>query len=118
MAQDPNDTHDGPLESRRLLPRWVIRLLIVIIGLGLWFFTQSLLVSRPLSPGDDIGGAMLSRTDRLFILTKPINDFPHEHPDYANALLVASSAVIDVLGIGLILFSVFGPTMRPFVGLL
>src|SRR5262245_22546477 len=110
---------DGPPDrSRTFVPRWFIRLLIVIVGLGLWFFTQSLLGSRSLSPGDDVGGAMLSRTDGLFTLTQPINEFLHARPDWANGLLILSSAVIDVLGIGMILCSVFGPTMRPFIGLL
>ena len=104
--------------TRKFVPRWLIRLLIVIVGLGLWFLTQSLLGSRPLSPGDDVGGEMLSRTDGLFILTKPINDYLHAHPDWANALLIVSSAIIDVLGIGMLLYSIFGPTMRPFIGLL
>ncbi len=40
------------------------------------------------------------------------------HPGYADALLIASSAVIDALGIWLIAASIFGSTMRPFVGLL
>ena len=106
------------IEERRFVPRWLVRLLIVAVGLGLWFFTQSLLGSRTLSPADDAGAAMLSRTDGLFILTEPINDFLHANPDWANRLLILSSAVIDVLGIWLILISVFGPTMRPFIGLL
>ena len=61
---------------------------------------------------------MLSRTDGLFIVTSPINQFLHAHPAWANGLLIFSSAVIDVLGVGMILFSIFGPTMRPFIGLL
>jgi hypothetical protein len=104
--------------ERKLLPGWLVRSLIVAVGLGLWFFTQSLLGARPLSPGDDVDGAMLSRNDGLFQLTQPINTLLHAHPEWANGLLIFSSAVIDVLGISMILFSVFGPTMRPFIGLL
>lgn len=103
---------------RRLLPRWFVRSLVVAAGLALWFYTQSLLGERSLSPGDDVGGAMLSRTDGLFILTQPINDYLHAQPAVADWLLIVSSAVIDVLGVGLILVSIFGPTMRPFIGLL
>jgi membrane-associated phospholipid phosphatase len=113
-----NDVGGSPYCERRFVPRWLVRSLIVAVGLGLWFFTQSLLGSRSLSPGDDVGGAMLSRTDGLFVLTQPINEFLHARPEWANGLLIFSSAVIDVLGIGLILCSVFGPTMRPFIGLL
>jgi hypothetical protein len=36
----------------------------------------------------------------------------------ANLLLVVSSAVIDVLGIFLLALSIFGATLRPFLGLL
>jgi membrane-associated phospholipid phosphatase len=104
--------------ERRVTPAWFTRLLLVIAGLGLWFFTQSLLGSRSLSPGDDAGGALLSRTDGLFILTRRVNEFLHTHPDWANGLLIFTSAVIDVLGIGMLLFSIFGSTMRPFIGLL
>ena len=104
--------------ERRICPGWLLRSLIVAAGLGLWFFTQSLLGSRPLSPGDDVGGAMLSRNDGLFNLTQPINESLHAHANWADGLLIFTSAVIDVLGIWLILSSIFGRTMRPFVGLL
>lgn len=114
----PSEAEGSANLTRKFVPRWLFRLVIVIVGLGLWFLTQSLLGSRPLSPGDDVGGEMLSRTDGLFILTKPMNDYLHAHPDSANALLIFSSAVIDVLGIGMLLYSIFGSTMRPFIGLL
>ncbi len=113
-----SDIGGSQRRERKLLPGWIIRSLIVAVGLGLWFFTQSLLGSRSLSPGDDVGGVLISRTDGLFTLTLPINEFLHAHPDWANGLLIFSSAVIDVLGIGLILCAVCGPTMRPFIGLL
>jgi membrane-associated phospholipid phosphatase len=98
--------------------RWLMRLVVVLGGLGLWFLTQSLLGSRPLSPADDVGGQTLSQNDGLFRLTEPLNQYFQSHPQSADALLIASSAVIDVLGIGLIVASIFGPTMRPFLGLL
>jgi hypothetical protein len=113
-----NIASGAPQRESSLVPPWLIRLLVVAIGLGLWFFTQSLLGARSLSPDDDVGGAMLSRTDGLFILTEPVNHFLHAHPNWADALLIVSSAVIDVLGIGMLLVSIFGPTLRPFVGLL
>jgi membrane-associated phospholipid phosphatase len=91
---------------------------VIVVGLGLWFFTQSLIGSRPLDPQDDLVGIPLSRGDSLFNLTRPINDHLHSHSGWADALLVASSVVIDLLGLWLIATSIFGPTMRPFVGLL
>jgi hypothetical protein len=106
------------LGVRRSVPSWVVRLLIVIAGLGLWFFTQTLIGARPLSEGDDIGGKMLSRTDGLFALTQPINEYLHRRSDLADGLLIASSAVIDLLGVWLILSAIVGPTLRPFIGLM
>jgi membrane-associated phospholipid phosphatase len=84
----------------------------------MWFATQSLIGARLVGPRDGIAGAMLSRGDGLFRLTQPINERLHEQPRSADVLLIASSAVIDALGLWLIGASVFGPTMRPFVGLL
>lgn len=113
-------TNDGGPSLHRAqatLPKWLARSLIMAAGLGLWFLTQSMLGSRSLTPGDNLGGAMLSRNDGLFQLTQPINSFLHVHPKWADGLLIFSSAVIDALGIGLILCSLFGPTMRPFIGL-
>lgn len=61
---------------------------------------------------------MISRGDGLFRATQPINQFLQERPKIANGLLIASSAVIDALGAWLLVTSIFGPTMRPFIGLL
>lgn len=97
---------------------WFARTLLVIVGLGLWFFTQSLIGSRPYDPEDAAAGAPISRGDALFQLTAPINANLHENSRAADALLVASSAVIDLVGLWLIGSSIFGPTMRPFIGLL
>jgi membrane-associated phospholipid phosphatase len=97
---------------------WFARTLVVVVGLGLWFFTQSLIGSRPFDPADAAAGAPISRGDTLFQLTAPINDYLHQNPHVADALLIASSAAIDVMGLWLIASSIFGPTMRPFIGLL
>ena len=113
-----SDNRVREVPNRRVCPRWFVRLLIVVAGLGLWFFTQSLIGSRALFPGAEMSGASLSRNDGLFQLSEPANRYLHGHPRVAETLLIVSSAVIDVLGISLILASVFGSTMRPFIGLL
>jgi hypothetical protein len=95
-----------------------LRAFLVAVGLGLWFFTQSLIGARPLSPLDNEGGAALSRNDAIFRLTQSVNDYLHENSRAADALLVISSAVIDVLGIWLIVWSVLGRSIRPFLGLI
>lgn len=99
---------------------WLMRAIVVVIGLGLWFATQFLIGTRPTgSPdGDRIAGALITQGDGLFRVTQSINPLLHNRPALANALLIASSAVIDVLGLWLIATSIFGATMRPFVGLL
>lgn len=97
---------------------WLARVVIVAIGLGLWFFTQWLIGTRPVDPESAAAGLPLTRGDGLFRLTQPINEALQSNEQFANALLIASSAVIDALGIWLIATSIFGKTVRPFLGLL
>ena len=104
-------------DSRPRRP-WIVRSILVAIGLGLWFFTQSLIGARPFDQHGIACEIPLSRGDRLFEVTKPINQYLNAHSHAADLLLIASSAIIDVLGIWLIGSSIFGPTIRPFIGLL
>src|SRR3990172_6887010 len=103
------------LEDAKSRAPWLARSIIVAVGLGLWFFTQSLIGSRPFDPQDNAAGIPLSRGDSLFVLTESINEYFHAHGLGADLLLIASSAVTDALGIWLIASSIFGPTMRPFI---
>src|SRR2546425_1406718 len=91
-------------------PLWVARAALVALGLGLWFWTQRLIGARPF-PSRGIG-------DAVHDWTEPWNRWLNAHPRGANALLIASSAVIDLLGFFLLGAAIFGPTFRPFVGLL
>lgn len=91
------------------LPIWVWRALVVALGLAGWFGTQRLIARRAF-PQDRIG-------DRLLELTAPVNRFLWDHPRWADRLLVVTSAVIDLLGIFLVVLAVFGPSVRPFLGL-
>lgn len=90
--------------------RIAIRVLLIMLGLGAWFWSQSLIGRRAGTPGV-IG-------DGLFELTAPINAFLHENVYWAKALLISSSLVIDLLGVFLLASAIFGPSMRPFWGLL
>jgi hypothetical protein len=47
-----------------------------------------------------------------------MNTFLRENPAWAKALLIASSLVIDLLGVFLLGWAILGPTIRPFLGLL
>jgi hypothetical protein len=86
-----------------------IRFVVTAAVLLLWFWTQSLIATRAL-PASGIG-------DELLIWTAPINSYLSEHLPAANALLIVSSAVIDLLGIFLLAEWVFGSSVRPFLAL-
>lgn len=90
---------------------WWLRVLFIVVGLIAWFWTQSLIGSRTLPEGVVIG-------DGVHDLTAGVNQYLRDNPGAANALLVCSSAIIDSLGVFLLAASVFGRTIRPFLGLL
>jgi hypothetical protein len=79
-------------------------------ALSLWFWTQRLIGARPLPPSG-IGDGLLS-------WTTPINSYLTVHQAACNALLIASSGIIDLLGIFLLASWIFGKTVRPFLGLI
>lgn len=92
------------------VPQWLLRTLLVSLSLVAWFWTQALIAKRAF-PEDRIG-------DRLLDLTAPLNRFLHEHPRWANRVLIFTSALIDALGLFLVIFAIAGPSIRPFLGLL
>jgi hypothetical protein len=75
----------------------VIRLVLTIATLAIWFWTQSLIGARGLA---DSGIA-------------PLNLYLHNHSAAADALLIVSSAIIDLLGIFLLSMWVFRGDLRP-----
>ena len=87
----------------------MLRALLVAAGLTGWFWTQKRIARRDF-PKDRI-------VDRIFDLTAPLNRFLWDHPRSADGLLIVTSAVIDLLGIFVLARGVFGPTIRPLVGL-
>ncbi|MCE9544438.1 MAG: phosphatase PAP2 family protein [Planctomycetia bacterium] len=99
----------NPPKSTPVAPWW-LRAALVVLGLGLWFFTQWLIQLRgPNTTG--IG-------DRLLELTAPTHGWFVEHHEMADLLLIYSSFGIDVLAIFLLAWSVIGRSIRPFLGLL
>lgn len=87
----------------------IIRLILTIAALALWFWTQSLIGSRSL-PAAGVG-------DGLFVWTAGINHYLLEHAGAANVLLIISSGFIDLLGVFLLAKWIFGRSVRPFLGL-
>src|SRR5262245_41948105 len=92
------------------MPSISLRVAVVIIGLAIWYLTQHLITFRPCGAGD-IG-------DGIHSITWSLNRYFWTHPLAANTLLVVSSLVIDGLGIFVIYQSIFGPSIRPFLGLI
>jgi membrane-associated phospholipid phosphatase len=97
---------DRKIPSKKAL---AARILITIAALAIWFGTQSLLGAR-IAPTEGIG-------DGLHRLTAPLNAYLHGAPRAANALLIASSALIDAIAIFLLGSWIFAGQLRPFLGL-
>src|SRR5579859_1664821 len=89
--------------------RPIRRVILTGVALVVWFYTQALIGARPL-PASGIG-------DGLHRLTAPQNAYFLVHASAANALLVVSSGLIDLLALFLLLRWLFGESVRPFLGL-
>jgi len=96
-------------ESTRRWRRLIRRIVLTAVALGIWFWTQSLIAGRP-APPSGVG-------DALHNLTAGLNTYFYQSPTAANALLIFSSALIDGLGLFLLLRWLFGSSVRPFLGL-
>lgn len=86
------------------------RVLLIAAGLAGWFWTQRILAARAFPAG--------RISDRIHEWTAPWNRYLRERPSAADRLLIASSAIIDALGLFLLGSAVLGATVRPFLGLL
>jgi hypothetical protein len=89
--------------------RMALRLLLIGIGLAAWFGSQHWIGARAYTGG--IGDGVLD-------LLAPVNQYLLTHTAARNALLISSSAVIDLLTLFIFAKALFGKTLRPFVGLL
>jgi hypothetical protein len=99
-------TNEETAHKRRRLIR---RIVLTALALGMWFWTQSL-IARRAAPAAGVG-------DALHTLTAGLNSYFYHSPTAANALLILSSALLDGLGIFLLARWLFGPSIRPFLGL-
>lgn len=89
--------------------RLIRRIALTALALGIWFWTQSLIAGRA-APAAGVG-------DALHTMTSGLNSYFYHSQSAANALLILSSALIDGLGIFLLVRWLFGPSVRPFLGL-
>lgn len=85
------------------------RVVLTALALVVWFWTQSLIGAKSL-PASGLG-------DGLHVLLAPLNESLHAHPQFADGLLIVSSAFIDLLAIFLLGSWIFGNSVRPFLGL-
>jgi hypothetical protein len=99
-------TNAETAHKRRRLMR---RIVLTALALGIWFWTQSL-IARRAAPAAGVG-------DALHTMTAGLNSYFYHSPTAANALLILSSALLDGLGIFLLARWLFGPSVRPFLGL-
>jgi hypothetical protein len=104
---------NAPIIALISVPLILARICAVAIALGLWFWTQALLARR--QPTAAQGDPTIC--DGVHRLTASINARLLASAGRATALLIASSAVIDVLGFYLLGSALFGPTIEPFLGL-
>jgi hypothetical protein len=97
------------VETAHKRRRLIRRMVLTALALGIWFWTQSL-IARRTAPTAGVG-------DALHTLTAGLNSYFYHSPTAANALLILSSALLDGLGIFLLARWLFGPSVRPFLGL-
>lgn len=103
---------NAPRESRPAFPparTLVARIAITALALVVWFWTQSLIGAKAL-PASGLG-------DGLHALLAPLNASLQQHPQFADGLLIVSSAFIDLFGIFLLGAWILGKSVRPFLGL-
>src|SRR5574340_1054943 len=92
------------------VPLWAVRAVLAVAGLGGWFWSQALIAKRRF-PEAGI-------SDRLHDWTAPLHAYLVARPRVADRLLIVTSGLIDLLGLFLLLRAVFGPSLRPLLGLL
>ncbi len=105
MQAPPISPPGKPLLGKAL----AVRIIVTAAALIFWFWTQALIGSRSL-PASGIGD--LSHT-----VTASANQYLLTHIAAANALLIVSSALIDLMAIFLLGRWVFQGRSRPFLGL-
>jgi hypothetical protein len=86
----------------------LVRVLLIGVGLALWFWTQHLLAQRFVATGI---------RDRVHEWTAPLNAWLTANPRATNVTLILTSGVIDLIGLYLLAAAIFGPTLRPFIAL-
>jgi hypothetical protein len=87
----------------------LLRVLLIVCSLFLWFLTQRMIGARRLENG--------AIYDHLHVLTAHWNAWLNKHPGPANAMLIASSFCVDAVTLFVLFYAVLGPSFMPFWGL-
>src|SRR3954470_22044846 len=94
------------------LPVIGVRILLVILGIVAWYWTQSVLGKRVPTVAYEV-----PLTDGIHVMTAWIHKRYATNVAAGNRLLILSSLVIDLLGAYLIGCAIFGASVRPYLGL-
>ena len=89
-----------------------VRVALVVAGILAWYWTQAVLGKRVPKVAYEV-----PLTDGLHVLTARIHHRYATNVAAGNRLLIISSLVIDLLGAYLIGSAIFGPSIRPYLGL-
>ena len=111
--------------SRSTAPKpvrlWIFRGVLVVLALAAWFATQAAIQARAVTSEAShmqLAGEVLVRGDALLEITADAHGYLRQNQQSAFALLIVSSLCIDLLTFFLLGWSVFGRSIRPFLGLL
>jgi len=85
---------------------------LVVVGIGAWYLTQSVLGKRVPKVHHE-----LPLTDGIHLATARIHARYATNVAAGNRLLIISSLVIDLLGAYLLGTAIFGASIRPYLGL-
>src|SRR6185436_10000043 len=89
-----------------------VRVLLVALGIAVWYVTQALLAKRVPKVAYEV-----PLTDGIHVATAFIHKRYATNIAAGNRLLILSSLVIDLLGAYLLGSAIFGASIRPYVGL-
>lgn len=93
-----------------------VKLLLILVSFGLWHWTQKKIAEKMLSLASDKDAEPIA--DRVHDWTEPFYLQIKQRPWLARLLLISSSLIVDVLGIFLIVQTLWGEGISIFVGLL
>ena len=89
-----------------------VRVGMVVAGIAAWYWTQALIGKRVPKVAYEV-----PLTDGLHVLTRRLHHRYATNVAAGNRLLIISSLVIDLLGAYLLASAIFGPSIRPYLGL-